>query len=500
MSADKYSFGDFEFDAVRNVLLKKGSTVAVGQRGLSLLNCLLAAKGKAVSKAELMDAAWPSEHVEESNLTVQISTLRKCLGRTRSGEDWISTVQRNGYQFVEASSDIAFNSATTSTSVRLAVLPFENLSSDPEQAYFADGLTEDLITDLSRVPGLLLTSKHSSFAFRSRGEDKSAVSSLLGVRYLVDGSVRRAEGRVRITAQLTDTSDNTNLWAERYDRDLLDIFDLQEDVARSIATAIRGVVSAPTSKRYRSSSLDAYDLVVASRNLPDKSLPANREALQNLQRALRLDPKYPAVHYLLGITELLWWLLWDGDRDVARQNALLHAERAVALAPDDPEVYELQGFALIKHNRFPEAAVAYEKALAIDPHFANVHAAMADWNFAMGHRADALASVRMAVSLEAFPPGWYYEHLGRIELFNGLVEDAIATLQRPETYGMFSGRSLAAALAAAGRMDEAREESRLFMLRQPHWRIRDWIATEFFAHQEDADFWFNAYKLAGLPE
>ncbi len=500
MSMVRYSFGGFEFDMERNLLLKQGSPIAIGQRGLALLSCLLAAKGKPVTKADLMDAAWPSEHVEESNLTVQISTLRKVLGRAANGDDWIATVQRNGYQFVNPGLESKSPSLATPPSMTLAVLPFENLSTDPQQAFFADGLTEDLITDLSRVPGLQLTSKHSSFAFRNRGEDKGAVSSLLGVRYLVDGSVRRAQGRVRVTAQLIDTQDNTTVWADRYDRDLHDIFDLQEDVARSIATAIRGVVSAPSYKRYRASSLDAYDLVVASRNLPDKSLPANREALQNLQRALRLDPNYPAVHNLLGITELLWWLLWDGDSATARRNALLHAERAVELAPDEAEVYELQGFVLIKHNRFREAAMSYEKALKIDPNFANVHAGVADWHFAMGNRAAALASARRAISLEAFPPGWYYEHLGRIELFNGLIENAIATLQRPETYGMFSGRSLAAALAAAGRMDEAREESRLFMLRQPHWRISDWIATEFFAHQEDADFWFNAYKLAELPE
>jgi TolB-like protein len=492
----KYSFGGFEFDMERNLLLKQGSPIAIGQRGLALLSCLLAAKGRPVTKAELMDAAWPSEHVEESNLTVQISALRKALGRAPNGDDWIATVQRSGYQFVNPVADTKPPPAV----MTLAVLPFENLSTDPEQAFFADGLTEDLITDLSRVPGLQLTSKHSSFAFRNRGEDKGAVSSLLGVRYLVDGSVRRAQGRVRVSAQLIDTEDNTTVWADRYDRDLQDIFDLQEDVARSIASAIKGVVAAPSYKRYRASSLDAYDLVVASRNLPDKSLPANREAFQNLQRALRLDPNYPAVHNLLGITELLWWLLWDGDSIVARRNALLYAERAVKLAPDEAEVYELQGFVLIKHNRFQEALTAYEKALKIDPNFANVHAGMADWHFAMGHRAKALASAQMAISLEAFPPGWYYEHLGRIELFNGFVEQAIATLQRPETYGMFSGRSLAAALAAAGRMEEAREESRLFMLRQPHWRISDWIATEFFAHKDDADFWFNAYKLAGLPE
>lgn len=501
MPTDRYSFGDFEFDADRHLLQKSGTVVTVSQRGLSLLYCLLAAKGKAVSKADLMDAAWPSEHVEESNLTVQISALRKILGRTTRGDEWIATVQRNGYQFVEAPADATHKPTVKSnTPITLAVLPFENLSSDSEQAFFADGLTEDLITDLSRVPGMLLTSKHSSFAFKSRGEDKSAVSSVLGARYLVDGGVRRAQGRVRITAQLTDTQNNTNLWADRYDRDLSDIFDLQEEVARSIANAVKGVVIGPISCRYRPPNLEAYDLVVASRNLADKSLPANREGYQNLMRAVALDQNYPEAFYHLGISQLLWWLLWNGDKNIALADALTYANRAVSLDPDDPEAYEVQGFAYIKQNEFKKAKESYDKALAIDPNFSKVHAACADWHFAMGNRGEALKSIRKAVSLEAFPPGWYYEHLGRIELFNGMADEAIVTLQRPETYGMFSGRSLAAALAAAGRMEEAHEESRLFMLRQPHWRISDWIATEFFAHQEDADFWFNAYKLAGLPE
>jgi len=498
MTTAKYRFGDFEFDPGRNVLRKHGSALNLSQRALALLSCLLAAKGKAVSKSDLLDAAWPNEQVEESNLTVQISALRKCLGQTQGGQDWIVTVQRNGYQFAEPLS--AVNPGPNPGPISLAVLPFENLSNDPEQAFFADGLTEDLITDLSRVPGLLLTSKHSSFAFRNRGEDKSAVNTLLGARYLVDGSVRRAQGRVRVTAQLTDTKDNTTLWADRYDRDLKDMFELQEDVARNIATAVRGVVSTPTAKRYRTPYLEAYDLVVASRNLLDKSLPANREAFQNITRAIAIDANYPEAHYLLGITELIWWLLWNGDRDIARSNALKLVERAAILDPTDPEVYESLGFVYIKYGRLAEAGKYYQKALELDPHFSKVHAANADWHFAMGNRADALASAQKAISLEAFPPGWYYEHLGRIELFNGLVDQAIATLQRPETYGMFSGRSLAAAFAAAGRMEEAREEARLFMLRQPHWRIRDWIDTEFFAHEADAAFWFQAYKLAGLPE
>ena len=504
MPVEKCCFGDFEFDVERNILLKHGQPVSLGQRALALLSSLLRANGKAVSKADLMEAAWPGEYVEESNLTVQISALRKCLGRPADGDEWIATVQRSGYQFVGTLSRNAVikrgDLSSVDDPVTLAVLPFDNMDSDPEQVFFADGLTEDLITDLSRVSGLLVTSKHSSFAIRSRGDDKSVAGTLLGVRYLVDGSVRRAQGRVRITVCLINTSDNANVWAERYDRDFADIFQLQEDVASSIASAIKGAVGVSMSRtRYRSTSLEAYDLVVASRRLIDQSRPANREAHANLKRAVELDPNYPEAYYLLGINELLFWLLWDGDKESSRSKALHYAEMAEALDPGDPETFELKGFAHIKHGNYPESMEAFQKALAIDPNFSKVHAAIADWHFAMGNRKEALASAERAVSLEAFAPGWYFEHLGRIQLFNGMVEEAIATLRRPETYGMFSGRSLAAALASAGRVDEAREEARLFMLRQPHWRIRDWIETEFFAHKEDAELWFRLYESAGLP-
>lgn len=246
MTGQRYCFGPFLFDAERQVLLRQGNSVQLGQRGTALLGKLLSAGGKSVSKAELMDAAWPNEHVEESNLTVQMSALRKCLGQAPTGEEWIITVQRNGYQFhldVLPTRE-AGNGAAPAT--RLAVLPFVNLSTDNEQAFFADGLTEDIITELSHIEGLVISSTHGTATANHLHADDGQIAAQLGVRYLVSGSVRRDHSHLRITAQLVDTDANVLVWAERFDREVSDLFELQDDLTRHITSAITTAVTAQT--------------------------------------------------------------------------------------------------------------------------------------------------------------------------------------------------------------------------------------------------------------
>ncbi|HET9535215.1 MAG TPA: winged helix-turn-helix domain-containing protein, partial [Mesorhizobium sp.] len=189
------TFGSFAFDCGRGTLLRRGSPVAIGTRGRALLNALLEANGEVVTKSALMDAAWPCTNVEESNLTVQIAALRKVLGRSADGEEWIATVPRVGYRLVHSTPlrnrnidtavDAPVPQATGSTP-SIAVMPFTNMSSDPEQEYFGDGLAEDLITDLSKVAGLLVIARHSSFVYKGKQADIRSIATDLNVRYVIE--------------------------------------------------------------------------------------------------------------------------------------------------------------------------------------------------------------------------------------------------------------------------------------------------------------------------
>ena len=180
MNEQNYKFGTFVFDAKRKILLKQGSPVSIGQKCLVLLESLLAAEGRAVSKSELMDAAWSTQNIEESNLAVQIAALRKCLGRSKSGEEWIATVQRVGYQFVNPYNLPEASTISVIKAGEVAILPFENMSGDPEQTYFSDGITNDIIAELSKYRELLVIARNSSFQFRGKSVDVRSVGRRTG--------------------------------------------------------------------------------------------------------------------------------------------------------------------------------------------------------------------------------------------------------------------------------------------------------------------------------
>jgi TolB-like protein len=257
--APTYVLGPFRLDAKGEILFRGAEPVALGQRAVALLRVLVEQPGIPVSKDALMDAAWAGVTVEESNLAVQISALRRVFGQEPGGEVWIETLPRRGYRFVgpasveEGGTIIAATpiskfptagapSLTLPKQPSIAVLPFQNMSGDPEQDYFADGISEDIITELSRFHALFVIARNSSFAFRGKSIKVQEIARELGVAYVLEGSVRRAADRVRITAQLIDGSNGGHVWAERYDRDLTDIFTLQDEVARFVASTVSGRV------------------------------------------------------------------------------------------------------------------------------------------------------------------------------------------------------------------------------------------------------------------
>ena len=198
--------------------------------------------GEVITKADLMDAGWPGTAVEESNLSVQIASLRKLLGPSADGGEWIATIPRIGYRFVGSvdgqPAPTARHATARVTSPSLAVLPFVNIGNDPEQDIFADGLAEDIITALSKLSGLLVIARNSSFAYKDRSVDIRQVAKELAVRYVLEGRVRKSGNRIRVTVQLNDADSGGHIWAERYDRELADILAVQDDVTRQIVSAL----------------------------------------------------------------------------------------------------------------------------------------------------------------------------------------------------------------------------------------------------------------------
>jgi TolB-like protein len=303
-SADIYEFGEFRLDADAGILFRGAQPTLLGQRALPLLRLLLDRAGAPASKDALVEAAWPGLAIADSSLTVQIAALRRVLGEGASGESWIETLPRHGYRYVgpvittrNALAEIIpqpMPPLALPEKPSVAVLPFSNLSGDPEQGYFADGVVDDIITGLSRIKWLFVIARNSSFTYRGRAVDVKQVGRELGVRYVVEGSVRKMADRVRIAAHLIDTTTGAHFWGERYDRKFEDIFAVQDEIALSVVGAIEPSLrhaEVERVKRKRPRSLDAYDFVLRAQPDVYSGMPEpSARALALLERAIELDP------------------------------------------------------------------------------------------------------------------------------------------------------------------------------------------------------------------
>ncbi|MDK4735727.1 winged helix-turn-helix domain-containing tetratricopeptide repeat protein [Rhizobium sp. CNPSo 3490] len=501
MQGSRFAFGPFVLDPDAGTLLRNDDPVAVSHRGLKLLAALVGRAGDIVAKTELMDAAWPGIAVEEGNLTVQIAQLRKLLGSSAGGGEWIATVPRVGYRFtgaVHRLSGVRRKTLPLPDKPSIAVLPFLNIGSDPEQESFVDGLSEDLITDLSRMPGLFVIARNSAFAYKGRAMDVREIAEELGVRYLLEGSARRAAGRVRINAKLIDAVSGDHLWAERFDRSLNDIFALQDEVTSRIVEALLGRLRA-LPPRNRPKNIEAYDLCVRARKMMDDAPQAAEEAHLMLTRAISLDPDYAEAYRWLAVNHWMGWVHSGGPTESTRGIALQLARKAVAIDPNDAGCRWVLAYLLAYERDFAEADVQFAKAIELDPNEADTFASLSDITVLAGRIEEGLEHVRKAFRLNPFPASWYYLALGQAQYAAGQYEAAVETLRRDETYRTSSRRFLAASLAQLGRLDEARAETELFLVANPGFSTRHWAATEPFRDARTLDHFLDGYRKAGLP-
>jgi TolB-like protein/Tfp pilus assembly protein PilF len=374
------------------------------------------------------------------------------------------------------------------------------LSSDPEQEYFAQGLSEDLITDLSRVPGLVVIARNSSFAYGGRPTDVRQIGRELGVRYVIEGSVRRSSGRVRINAEIIDALEHTQIWADRFDRDLSDIFALQDEIVGEIVGALSSKLPAsvrPTMRR--TGNLEAYDLFTRGRWLATQSPEDNRESQPLLERSIELDPDFAEAHAWLAVSLAFGWLYW-GEPKSHYTRGVAAARQAVALDPDNSTAHSILGCLIIySEGHVSEAEAELTTALRINPNDADALTFLAELRVSQGRSVEAIDSVRAALGLNPFPPGRSFWYLGYAQYAAGRYEDAVQTLSMRATHRTGSQRILAAALAQLGRMEEARTEARQFLSTNPHFRVRHWAETQYFEREADRQVFVEGYLKAGLP-
>jgi TolB-like protein/cytochrome c-type biogenesis protein CcmH/NrfG len=379
------SFGSFILDRETGTLLRDGLPVSVGYRAFLLLKSLLERPGEVFTKAELFEAAWPGTIVEETNLSVQIAALRKALGIAPLGEEWIATVPRVGYRFQGQVRPLAAAPVGTppsashvrETGPSIAVLPFANLSTDPDQGYLADGLVEDIIAGLSRLRWLAIVARSSSFAYRGKTIDIRIVAQELGVRYVLEGGVRRGGDRLRVTSRLVDGATGKQVWAEQYDGALGDVFAVQDKIARGVVASIEPQLYAAEdaiSQQRPPESIDAWGYAMRAMALMwtwDET--RNAQACDHLRRALALDPAYPRAHSLLALAYMsgahMGWLVASEVVSAAGDAA----RQAIGADGDDPWGHLALGYVHLLSRQAARAIDELGEALWLNPNFAIGH-------------------------------------------------------------------------------------------------------------------------------
>lgn len=383
----------------------------------------------------------------------------------------------------------------------IAVLPFVNLSGDPTQEFFTDGLTEDIITDLSNVKGLMVIARNSTFAYKGKPTNVRQIAYDLGVKYVLEGSARRADRRLRVNVQLIDAADaGAHLWAERFDRDYAEVFAVQDEVTQRIVGAVMGKLgSNVTIERYRPTNLLAYDLYMQARTalrLTDQSALA---AIPLFERALELDPAYPSAHCWLAFAQCLSWLHFGQCMHPVREKAVTNARRSVELDPMYSSAHWVLGFICMYERLWDEAVSETETSLRLNPNDADAWNSLSDLRVMEGKGQEALECSERSLRLSPLYPAYFWL-LGQAQFAVGDYEAAVNTLKRTETYRTGSRRILAAALAMLDRKVEAQEEAQMFLAAHPHFKISYWVETQPFRDLKMRDRFVEAYRLAGLPE
>lgn len=518
-----YLFDDFRLDTDRRELRRGAKLVAIEPKVFDLLEFLIRNRARVVSKDDLIEAIWDGRIVSESALSTSINAARSAVGDTGEDQRLIRTLHRKGIRFI---GDVRDESQPARGSVpvqdqgetftlpdkpSIAVLPFTNISGDQEYEYFSDGMTEEIITGLSQCSWLFVIARNSSFTYKGKMIDSRQVGRELGVRYVLEGSVRRGGNRLRITGQLIDATLGSHIWADRFDGEMNDVFELQDRVTEQVVAAIEPklqLAEIERLKRKPAENFDAYDLLLRAQQLEyEFTAESLASALRYLKQALAIDKFYaPAMAlaaYCYAECQVQGWIQ---DAVVEKAEGLQLASRAIELGNSDANVLWMCAYAF--RQLAMDAKRAREltyRSLQLNPNSA-IAMTIAGWNeLALANPATALEMFQKAARLSPRDPrGWFITAgLGLSHYLLDQFDQAVSMAKKAVLQNPRSGialRILAACLAQAGECEEASTTVRKLLEIDPQLTISKWRARTLFYDKTAYEKLAGGLRLAGLPE
>jgi TolB-like protein len=520
----QFTFDNQTLDIERRELLRDGAPIPMQPQVFDLLVYLVQNRDRVVSKEDLIGLVWGGRTVSDSTFTSRVNAARTAIGDSGRDQKLIRTISRKGLRFVgtvqepensnrpegrlpEKSLERPRSGLPLLDRPAIAVLPFNNMSGEREQEYFSDGISEDIITALSKLRWLFVIARNSSFTYKGRSVHMKQVAEELGVRYVLEGSVRKSGDRVRITAQLNDVATGSHIWAERYDRDLADVFAVQDQITEAIVAAIEPQIYAAENFRARSkppNSLDAWDLVMrALWHYWRVTRQDNVVAQALLEKAITIDPNYGQALSVLATSHMsgvhLGWAELGSTAPIAERAALA----AVAADSEDPWAHNALGSVYFSTRRLDDSLAEFELALQLNPNFS---LAQGYYGLALsycGRWQEAHEAAQRAIRLSPRDPSSaiYYGIAAYAQFVGRNYQQAIALSREAiRQRGDFTGayRVLTVAAAMTGQAEVAAAALQELRRAQPNISLA-WIASQLpWKLDADRDHYLEAFRRAGL--
>ncbi|MGY3506689.1 winged helix-turn-helix domain-containing tetratricopeptide repeat protein [Bradyrhizobium sp. USDA 4471] len=526
----RYIFEDYTFDTVRRELHRRSDVVAIAPQVFDLLDYLIRNRERVVSKDDLIKAVWNERSVSDAALTTRLNAVRGAIGDSGEEQRLIKTLPRKGFRFVGAVRETEKSPATSVATIQdqqsqsnlarpegpprlsIIVLPFANIGGDPEQEYFVDGVTESLITDLSRISGSFVIGRHTAFTYKREAVDLRQVGRELNIRYVLEGSVQRGGNRIRVNVQLVDAETGNHLWAERFDKPIADLFEMQDEIVSRLANTLNTQLVEVEARRAEGSlHPDAMDLNFQGLACLNKAFTSDdfTRARAFFERALSINNRnFVALAGMASVDLGMASSLLTDDRASRYSEAETNAIKALSLVPNYAVAHWILGGAYIFTKRAAEGIGKCEQALALNRNLAGAYNSIGSGKYFLGRAAETEAHVLEAFRLSPRDKNahyWMYS-IGRAKIQLGADAEAVDWFRRSiDTNRNFplAHFMLAGALSALGAVDEARAAVRAGLALSPEFTIRRVLAhrvSDNTTYISTLERLCQGMRMAGVPE